>query len=790
MHHQRNLLALHSHCVNPRTLSWSPRAARPLVPPPFSASASDDAPHAASRLPRRRPPARRHRSRSASLTPTYPTHSPLPLKLPLARLANYFASLHSLRPRRSRKDRPCDHCRRSKRSCHIAVRGQACAQCAKSGRDCSFVGPPVIRHRKAASSSSAMAGGPGPETLQYRQATAAAGMLQPQLGLAGVAGAPLLSVPRMGALPMSNGPPSSQLISFIDGLDYRSPNQQADDSALYSSLDMDVTEEEESHYLGSGAVAHLASVSLDSLDHVARTQSGSLAYRQVADPRYPAFFLRNPSRVYGLSNAAFVAEKAYQHVIGILASVDPRMPERLIQAFLTRTLPALPILNRARFEASLNGWQAAAAFPSAILVGIFAHSSIYEPALKAHSKELWSILLHVMDNEYRQVRLQTLILEILEITGRPITNPGGNHLGICRAVGAIQLLGLHRDCSRWKLPKWERSLRKRLWWALYVQDKWNAYTYGRPVNIDSSRSAIPPVTFEDDDLNEDGQVPLTGNEDIAVFIATCRLSTILEAVLPLLLDRDSQPRRPRLDRSILKHAASELEMVYSDLPQDLVFRPENAIVRAGARSLQLAHFGLALLICRLGLERDDLTPNPEHVLQSIRNALTVIENLALFLETLWDDDYKAYWSPWSAYQLSNAITLLLQQAIRIHELDHKFPTPTPDAERTLVLGDVCTVLARITSSVQRTADAGWEVAEAALPRIKSLVKSVPAVIPGIDAIRAMLGCPVAMAGVNEWGGYEMPEAKAPAARADAGIEPDGDILALFDWLNGDMTSVF
>lgn len=95
-----------------------------------------------------------------------------------------------------------------------------------------------------------MSAGPGPETLQYRQQVNA-GLLQPQqLGLAGVAGAPLLSLPRMGPLPMSNGPPSSQLISFIDGLDYRSPTQQVDDSTLYSSLDMDVTEEEESHYLG------------------------------------------------------------------------------------------------------------------------------------------------------------------------------------------------------------------------------------------------------------------------------------------------------------------------------------------------------------------------------------------------------------------------------------------------------------------------------------------------------------------------------------------------------------
>jgi hypothetical protein len=37
------------------------------------------------------------------------------------------------------------------------------------------------------------------------------------------------------------------------------------------------------------------------------------------------------------------------------------------------------------------------------------------------------------------------------------------------AIG--QELGLHLDCSHWKIPPWERGLRKRLAWALYMQVK-------------------------------------------------------------------------------------------------------------------------------------------------------------------------------------------------------------------------------------------------------------------------------------------------------------------------------
>jgi hypothetical protein len=76
-------------------------------------------------------------------------------------------------------------------------------------------------------------------------------------------------------------------------------------------------------------------------------------------------------------------------------------------------------------------------------------------------------------------------------------------------VAVAQNLGLHLDCSRWKIPEWERSLRKRLAWALYMQDKWGALIHGRPSLIHREDWAVRPVerrdfpeTAEDDDEEE------------------------------------------------------------------------------------------------------------------------------------------------------------------------------------------------------------------------------------------------------------------------------------------------
>lgn len=63
------------------------------------------------------------------------------------------------------------------------------------------------------------------------------------------------------------------------------------------------------------------------------------------------------------------------------------------------------------------------------------------------------------------------------------------------AVG--QELGLHLDCTHWKIPQWEKGLRKRLAWGLFMQDKWGALTHGRPTHIAKSNWAVRALGIED-----------------------------------------------------------------------------------------------------------------------------------------------------------------------------------------------------------------------------------------------------------------------------------------------------
>jgi hypothetical protein len=54
-----------------------------------------------------------------------------------------------------------------------------------------------------------------------------------------------------------------------------------------------------------------------------------------------------------------------------------------------------------------------------------------------------------------------------------------------KLVGLATSLALNTECSMWAIPSWEKRLRRRLWWAVYAEDKWRSLLMGRPPYIHS-----------------------------------------------------------------------------------------------------------------------------------------------------------------------------------------------------------------------------------------------------------------------------------------------------------------
>lgn len=74
-----------------------------------------------------------------------------------------------------------------------------------------------------------------------------------------------------------------------------------------------------------------------------------------------------------------------------------------------------------------------------------------------------------------------------------------NNWVLCSTVVALsEELGLGVDCQNWRLPKWEKSLRKRLAWAVWQQDKWTSLLESRLSHLIIGRNWMVPMINEND----------------------------------------------------------------------------------------------------------------------------------------------------------------------------------------------------------------------------------------------------------------------------------------------------
>ncbi|EHL01204.1 putative Uncharacterized transcriptional regulatory protein C25B8.11 [Glarea lozoyensis 74030] len=67
----------------------------------------------------------------------------------------------------------------------------------------------------------------------------------------------------------------------------------------------------------------------------------------------------------------------------------------------------------------------------------------------------------------------------------------------CQATACAQSLGLHQDPTEWKLPLWEKRLRKRLWWIAYINDVWTSLCHGNTPHIQEGAFDTTELTMED-----------------------------------------------------------------------------------------------------------------------------------------------------------------------------------------------------------------------------------------------------------------------------------------------------
>ncbi|WWC97422.1 hypothetical protein V866_004302 [Kwoniella sp. B9012] len=591
----------------------------------------------------------------------------------------------------SKKVRPCDNCRRQKHSCHITIPGKPCTDCAARNKECTFIAPPLKRHGKTPprNTPSSIAG-PSSRPIESQRRTHT-----------------------MSALIRSSRLPIMEEEDEPDG----------SDDAYYDSLDMEYDDCEESHYLGPSAIA------ASSLAASLSSGGGGPGqrFRQVSNGPVPALFVRNPALLYGRLGPPEGTQPLLQECVEL---VGQEKAQELTQLFKETTLLAFPVANRMRLEAVIRREPGSGTYSPTFLAALMSHAIYtYRPTERAVATIMWKKVLAALEDEYRLPRLVTLQTTMMILLCNPHENHAQNSMALGRAVGCAYVLGLHVECIKWRLPRWERSLRRRLWWSLIIMDTWRSYIQGRPPYIHPTDHNVSlPKMWDADWGNDTSDEP---RQSMLSFIGMAKLTVILERITSnfhTLQAAVSPPRDPY--RSVLLESiANDLDAFQDWLdPQlDLPIKPKLTSRAPGVRSMQVAHLGLKVALIRLTLGEPGET---SHDLEgTLKAALKIGKELVDFLECLDPVDYQTFWFPYSAFNILNGAALLLRIAVKANTL---YPMINLES------GDV---LIRLVTVIKAGYISSWTTAITAKTHLELLLKSLESDLPLAQSLLSILADP-------------------------------------------------
>lgn len=248
-----------------------------------------------------------------------------------------------------------------------------------------------------------------------------------------------------------------------------------------------------SFFVGSTSVYDLALVDSIQLDKIDQVQlSGNLALRKVAPT--VQFLIKDDHDPY-------FQERQELDIDNVEKLVHPH-GKVLISIFFKLVHPYIPILHESVFLEKYSRSYRELTAP--LLASVYSLASQwwdFHPSLIGFSKpdiinELNSIAYRSFFDLVDKPKLSSVQTGLLLLQTR---GENSNNWVLCSTIVALaEDLGLGVDCQDWKLPKWERGLRRRLAWTVWMHEKWNALLEGRYSHLALGRNwMVRPLADSD-----------------------------------------------------------------------------------------------------------------------------------------------------------------------------------------------------------------------------------------------------------------------------------------------------
>lgn len=414
----------------------------------------------------------------------------------------YSTQAETVTGNKSRSRRPCDSCRRRKSRCEIIDGSTPCVLCRFHRQECTFLEDPQPRKRKAASIS------------EEESVTA---LREPRRRLQ--KSPERTWIPARSPIETSKLPPIRQDPPIENYANLKGP------SLLKKTLGLQ--NHRHSRLIGSTSQYEQLLLELEEYNDKEEVSVGQAALRKVNNA--DTAFILSPDDI----------TRNHEDEIPDLDAIETIVAphgQALIHLYFRIVHPSFPILHKKVFLEKYQRTHREFSPPLLAAVYILAlnwwsYSSELALEQKPDVPRLEKLAFKTMSDIIHRPKLSTIQAGLL-LLQRP---EGDSWALTTQLVGLGQDLGLHLDCSNWRIPNWERGLRKRLAWALFMQDKWGSLVHGRPSHITTSdwdvkslhETDFPESAADEDD--EDGSTEVEKGRTL--FCEMIALTEILAVIL-------------------------------------------------------------------------------------------------------------------------------------------------------------------------------------------------------------------------------------------------------------------
>ncbi|KIW42330.1 uncharacterized protein PV06_05892 [Exophiala oligosperma] len=396
------------------------------------------------------------------------------MTLPASRPPDVYAGGIGQRPYRSRRQKPCNACRQRRSGC-VRRGTSACTFCTVRGLDC------VVDSTATTSPNSRTNLAPAVITnVQARRAE--------QELLCANPGQPKPSPTRPSAI-----------------------RARSDDIVRSTLQYIGPTSDHDSFILRHSSLGKSSANSPSDADWACQRIS--------TDPRNPVHFSSFPDE--------HLDARPYYYPRNIVEEAVRSFRDDLVHAFFEYVHPSMALLGPQQ--------PSTLAKSATLMASIYALAQRHCPAARDVDPWLFTDFnKQALNIETHTVKLETVEAALLFAQRHPHVLRAPNMPGVSAEVGGIigmgHDLGLNIDPIDWDISDTERRRRRRLWWGIFIQDKWFALTLGRPSYLQDDQNNVSMLTQADFAAEGFEQPSKSQSQPANIFIGMATLSVILSRI--------------------------------------------------------------------------------------------------------------------------------------------------------------------------------------------------------------------------------------------------------------------